>query len=330
MPRDTDEWVTLTPVQLAVLLDLPREDSVYLSVAPVRLPLAWYNAWNERLGPRDLTPAEVVMITGLSAGSVRWALRQGMSPHLAHRVVGFGPRPRRLIAPAAVIHFIRELNNNFNNRPVMAETLAQKRRHAVQSRTLSNALFFKPDKELVERLKDPRPVWSGRSKIELYFTIHRKCCPAIAVNGFPVTSNGCFGSGVYLELFSEVRPKPGCQEVEWNQDIDPLDSELVVFEFRVPTKEAKPFARGGYDYLPPDHPDFDLVRDTPDPYYPDRAPDCTWVVPPELANRYCHGLRFWSGKRPLTDEELKMIDARRAKPRRLPRGRKPRVGWRSE
>ena len=270
------------------------------------------------------------MVSGLCAATVKHALRPNMSPHLLNRVVGFGTRPRRLIAPAAVVQFIRELNKGFNNKPFYVETAAQKRRQAALSRKLADALFINPDKELVERLKNPRPVWSGRLKFELYLTIHRKCCPAIAANGFTGVPNECYGPGVYLDQFPAVTARSGCWEVRWNEDLDPLESEKVVFEFRAPANEAKQFARGGYDYLPPDHPDFDLERDTPDPYYPDRAPDHTWVVPPEFANRYCTGLRFWTGKRPLTDEQLRMMDARRAKPRRRPGKGKPRVGWRGE
>jgi hypothetical protein len=123
---------------------------------------------------------------------------------------------------------------------------------------------------------------------------------------------------VYLLPFVGVMMRPGASgwELRQNEDIDPRDAEQVVFEFRLPNTVADPYAHGGGEYRPPDHPEYDPERDTPDPYFPDRKPPDTWAVPADVANRYCVGLKFWSGRRPLTDEQVRAIDARRERPKR--------------
>lgn len=312
MRRTSDEYVTLTSVQLAVLLDLPREDSVYLSVAPVRLPAEWYDAWQVRMGPRELTPAEVSLVSGLSASAVRGALRPAANPHLNHRVTGSGKNPRRLIAPAAVVQFIRDLNGQFRNKPRFSETPAQESRRGKLEQAMALAIC-RSDYELAERLERFGLSRSSPRYITTYLTTHRKCCPAIAESGFIERPSGPCGPGVYLLPFPTIGPAAGRSEVQYNEDIEPLDAEQVVFEFRIPNAEAKRYAHGEYEYLPRDHPNFDPERDTPDPYFPDRAPADTWVVPADVANRLCVGLKFWSGKRPFSDEQLRAIKARRKK-----------------
>ena len=322
MPKPTDEFVTLSPVQLAVLLDLPREDSVYLSLAPVRLPAAWYEMWVTRAGPRELTPAEVAMVSGLSPAYVRRAMITGAVHHLTHRVVSHGRTPQCRIAPAAVLHLLRELHAEQNYTPSVVETPMQRSKRAQRAMARLQTKFSS-NWGLTERSENPTPTRSSRQMINLYLTTHRKCCLSVAANGFSEQNSGAYGRGVYLMPFVELVPGAGSRnpEVCSNLDIGPLDAERVVFEFLVPTATAAPFARGGYEYRPPEHPEYDPERDTPDPYFPDRIPPDTWVVPADVANRFCEGLKFWSGRRPLDDGQLHTIDARRDKPR-LRRNRK--------
>ena len=297
---------------LAELIGLPREDGVAW-LGPVRVPTAWLAAWRVKTGPLELTAEDVAVLIGKDLRAVRWLRTSG---RLRGRSRGpgkrGGPGGGYVFSAADVVLHLR--GDGATVAPP-AETSAQRMKRIKRVKALVARLCG--DDELADQLEPERPARSRARNVTLYLTTHRVCCAAIAAGGFEEQRYGCYGPGVYLVAAPVLQfgdgPLSGPRS---NANIHISDAEQVAFEFRLPNAIADQYAQGGYEYLPPNHPNFDPARDTQDPDFPDRAPPNTWVVPSDVANRYCTGLRFWSGVRPLTDDQVRTIDARREKPRR--------------
>lgn len=138
--------------------------------------------------------------------------------------------------------------------------------------------------------------------VRLHHKTFRQFCESIALNGFlDGDRNAEFGfpSGVYLS-------PPG---MVWScgtpVEFDPADGpgvdgpEEVVFAFDIPDHIAEPFAV--WEDGDP-HPDSGEM--TPPILY-------EYLVPAEIANRYCIGPVAWQGEPPLTPELLALIHGRR-------------------
>jgi len=110
--------VTLSPFDLAELLGVDRADAGLLSSAPVRLPADWPAKWRARLGPLELTTAEVGMLTGRPRRTVQDWIKQ----------YGLKARPASggdfAVAPAALVEFFR--GRSAGKVPVPVETPRQR------------------------------------------------------------------------------------------------------------------------------------------------------------------------------------------------------------
>lgn len=136
MPSTSDvaQFVILSPVQFAALLDLSAEDAPYLSLAPVRLPTAWVTAWNNKIGPREFTPADVAMLTGTTLHCIYQRMKSDATPRLRARATSTGKNWAPRIAPADLVQFLREANAERGITPVLSETPGEAARRGIRDR----------------------------------------------------------------------------------------------------------------------------------------------------------------------------------------------------
>lgn len=141
--------------------------------------------------------------------------------------------------------------------------------------------------------------------MRLYHTTHRNNCASIAEHGF--RDNRRMLVGVYLAPPDQVWIGGGFGALPDGEQPSPLPAE-VVFAFDVPDEIAAQFA------VYEEHPDLDSdwsgEGDPPD-VPPDRMMLYEYCIPAEIVNRHFAGIVHWSGERPLTDQQLAAMQARR-------------------
>lgn len=135
-PAPEPPTVTLSPAELADLLGVDRADAGLLSTAPVRLPAAFVRGWGSRLGPLELTTAEVGLVLGLPITTLRDWIAKGLRARKANRL-------EYSIAPAALVEFLR-LKVNRGKPPVPSETPRQAERRAAAAKARVAELCSKP------------------------------------------------------------------------------------------------------------------------------------------------------------------------------------------
>jgi hypothetical protein len=110
--------VALSPTELAAALGLDAGDATLLATGPVQVPAARLAAWGERASGRELLVADVALLLGVPVPAVYQSMATAAAPRLRCRRTGSHLAPRRTVAPADLVAFLRERQAARANDPV--------------------------------------------------------------------------------------------------------------------------------------------------------------------------------------------------------------------
>lgn len=126
---------TLTPYELADVLGVDRADAGLLATNVIRVPGDFLAAWKNRMGPRELSVAEMHFLTGIPERTLLdWLKAKTL---VGRRVIGRGSGYR--VSPQSLVECLRKKNDG--PVPPVIETVGQERKRMDDSqRRVANRL----------------------------------------------------------------------------------------------------------------------------------------------------------------------------------------------